>query len=159
MRKKFHGKTAPCPTEELTVRCITPLVVWGKGKIKEGENVDSTLNDIRILKEVKRLKRVFKNVADNVKNLTDKLINRAAFMLVSLEDMESEITKSGLMLEMSQGEYSIDRAHPLISSYNTMIKNYSAVIKQLTELLPHEDKLIAGNELMKYLTQPRQTVK
>ena len=41
---------------------------------------------------------------------------------------------------MCQGEYSIDRENPALKSYNTTIKNYQALIKQITELLPNENE-------------------
>ena len=43
---------------------------------------------------------------------------------------------------MCQGKYDIERANPSLSSYNTMIKNYTTTSKQLFELLPKEDTTI-----------------
>ena len=43
---------------------------------------------------------------------------------------------------MCQGAYSIDRENPALRSYNTSIKNYQSLIKQITELLPKDEKSI-----------------
>ena len=40
---------------------------------------------------------------------------------------------------MCQGSYDIDRENPALKSYNTTIKNYTSVIKQLNDMLPVED--------------------
>lgn len=43
---------------------------------------------------------------------------------------------------MPQGEYSILREHPALKSYNSMVQRYSGIIKQLTDLLPKEVKVV-----------------
>ncbi len=84
-----------------------------------------------IEQEAKRIKKLYKDLPKNRKELAEKLIERAAFMLVSLQDMEVRINTDGNIVKMPQGDYEIERAHPLLTSYNAMIKNYTAVIKQL----------------------------
>ena len=84
-----------------------------------------------IKKETSRIKKLYKDLPENRKKLAEKLIERAAFMLVSLEEMERQINQDGNMVTMPQGDYEIERAHPLLTVYNAMIKNYTAVIKQL----------------------------
>ena len=81
-------------------------------------------------KEITRLKKVYKNLPKDTLENVKKLIERAAYMLVSLEDMEAKIDADGLVISMPQGDYSIDRAHPLLQPYNAMVKNYNATIKQ-----------------------------
>ena len=39
---------------------------------------------------------------------------------------------------MCQGDYSIKRENPALRSYNTCVKNYQNIIKQITDLLPKE---------------------
>ena len=110
--------------------------------------------DKRIKQEQRRIAKLFKNLPSDRLQVTKKLIERAAYMLVSLEDMEAQITSDGLTVEMPQGSYSISRAHPLLSSYNAMVKNFNATIKQLSEALPPVEAERAGQALMNFVTKP-----
>lgn len=101
----------------------------------EKDNVSILGKDERIKKEYSRLKKLYKDLPDDRKKLSEKLLERAAFMSVSLSEMEETITAEGNMVTMPQGDYEIDRAHPLLAVYNAMIKNYAAVIKQLDAFL------------------------
>lgn len=110
-------------------------------------------------KEITRLKKVYKNLPKNVFENSKKLIERAAYMLVSLEDMEEKIDADGLVVSMPQGDYTIERAHPLLQPYNAMVKNYNATVKQLNELLPDANVEAAGSALMEFVTKPKQRAK
>lgn len=107
----------------------------------------------RIKKEISRIKKLYKNLPKERKAITEKLIERAAYMLVSLEDMERRITHDGLVVEMPQGKYTIERAHPLLMQYNAMVKNYNSTIKQLGESLPPVEVEKAGEALMRFATK------
>ena len=50
-----------------------------------------------------------------------------------------KVKKDGVVTEMCQGNYNIDRENPALKSYNTTIKNYQALIKQITDLLPNQN--------------------
>lgn len=90
----------------------------------------------KIKYEEKRLEKILKDVPKQQIALCRRLIERAAFMLVTLEDYEQDITVNGVITEMEQGKYTIHRENPAAKGYNTMVKNYQAVIRQLTDLLP-----------------------
>mgnify|MGYP006988833666 CR=1 FL=1 len=108
----------------------------------------------RTKKEQRRIAKLYKDLPRERLEVTKKLIDRAAYMLVSLEDMEEQINEDGLIIEMPQGDYSICRAHPLLQSYNAMIKNFNATIKQLGEALPPVAAEAAGQALMKFVAKP-----
>jgi hypothetical protein len=120
--------------------------------------VDDTLN-ARIKKEQRRIAKLYKNLTKDRLEITKKLIERAAYMLVSLEEMEEKIASDGLVVEMPQGQYTIERAHPLLQQYNAMVKNYNATIKQLNESLPPVEAEQAGQALMMFATKPTQAGK
>ena len=65
------------------------------------------------------------------------LIDKAKFMEKTLHELQEKITKGGVITEMCQGAYNIDRANPALQAYNVTIKNYTAVIKQLNEMIPN----------------------
>lgn len=120
--------------------------------------MDELLN-ARIKKEQRRIAKPYKNLPKERREITKKLTERAAYMLVSLEDMEAKIAEDGLVVKMPQGTYTIERAHPLLQQYNAMIKNYNSTIKQLNELLPPAEAEQAGQALMRFVTKPSQVAK
>ena len=120
--------------------------------------MDDTLK-ARQKKEITRLKKIYKNLpADSLENVK-KLIERVAYMLVSLEEMEAKIDADGLVVSMPQGDYTIERAHPLLQPYNAMVKNYNAAVKQLSEFLPNAEVEAAGTALMKFISEPKRQAK
>lgn len=120
--------------------------------------MDDTLYN-RQKKEQNRIKKIYKNLPKERLEIAKKLIERAAYMLVSLEDMEAKISEDGLVVVMPQGSYEIERAHPLLQPYNAMVKNYNATIKQLNEMSPNSDTEKAGQALMMFATKPNQAAK
>ena len=107
-------------------------------------------------KEQNRIKKIYKNLPKEQLELNKKLIERAAYMLVSLEDMEAKINADGLVVTMPQGSYQIERAHPLLQPYHAMVKNYNATIKQLSDLSPSAEVSRAGQALMMFATKPNK---
>lgn len=94
--------------------------------------------DERISKEEKRLRRIYKNVDKDQKAIIDGLIQRAAYMRVTLEDYEKDLDKGGYteMFTQSPNTPPYERERPVARLYNTMNKNYQSIIKQLTDLVP-----------------------
>lgn len=91
-----------------------------------------------IKKEMTRLKKIYSNLEDNRKKIAESLIQEAAFMRATLGELKVLIDEKGPIDEMSQGEYTILREHPAVKTYNTMIQRYTAVTKQLNDMLPKE---------------------
>ena len=79
-----------------------------------------------------------KKLSDNVVALA--LIDKAEFMEKTLGELQTQIEQIGTITEMCQGSYNIQRANPALQAYNVTIKNYTAVMKQLNEMLPKQDK-------------------
>lgn len=102
-------------------------------------NEDLT-KDTRIKAEEKRLKRIYKNIDKDKKAIIDGLIQRAAYMRVTLEDYEKDIDEGGYteMFTQSINTPPYERERPVARLYNTMNKNYQSIIKQLSDLLPKE---------------------
>lgn len=110
-------------------------------------------------KELRRIKKLFKEMPDRWKKVNEKLFIRAANMAVFLSEMEEKLATEGLIVSMPQGDYEIERAHPLLQQYNSMVKNYNATIKQLSEALPPAAAEAAGSALMKFVTKPKKPTK
>ena len=94
--------------------------------------------------EERRLARIFKDIDEKRKATTRGLINRAAFMRVSLEDLEEDLNKNGFTEWFSQGDQEpYQRERPAAKIYNTMNVSYQKIVRQLTDLLPKENQSAA----------------
>lgn len=92
----------------------------------------------RIKAEEVRLRKIYKNIDEDNKAIIDGLINRAAYMRITLEDWEKDIDEKGYIEMFTQSEKTdpYERERPVIRLYNTMNKNYQSIIKQLSDLVP-----------------------
>lgn len=103
-----------------------------------------------IKKEISKYKKIFKAVSDDKKPLTEKLYNQAAFMNVTLSELQNIINLEGAVIESVNGNgFKTYNEHPAQKSYNTMIKNFNATIKTLIDLLPETQQ--KDDELMEFL--------
>lgn len=94
--------------------------------------------DARISKEECRLRRIYKDVDEDNKAIIDGLIQRAAYMRITLEDWEVDIKENGYYEMFTQSERTppYERERPVTRLYNTMNKNYQSIIRQLSDLVP-----------------------
>ena len=94
--------------------------------------------DTRILKEESRLRKIYNDLKIDNKAIIDGLIQRAAYMRITLEDYEKDLDENGYVEMFSQSEKTepYERERPVARLYNTMNKNYQSIIKQLSDLLP-----------------------
>lgn len=103
-------------------------------------------------KELKKLKKIFKDIEPGKRQTVEKLISNAAFMAESLDDLQEIIRDKGFVEEYQNGanQYGVKKCSE-VEIYNTMIKNYSSIIKQLVDLLPNEAKG-SGDELLDFIS-------
>lgn len=107
--------------------------------------------DALIKKEVTKLTNIFKNLSTGTKNSITNLINEAAFMSVSLAELRAIINKKGYIEEYQNGENQkgIKKAAE-VDIYNSLIKHYMAIMKQLLDLLPKTEVVAAENIIAKF---------
>lgn len=114
---------------------------------------DKSTADALVKKEIGRLCRIFKSVPKDKMTAVQSLIRNAAFMAVTLDDLQDTINTNGVTDKYQNGEnqWGVKKS-PEVEVYNSMIKNYSAVCKQLIDLLPDGDKeKAAGDKLAAFL--------
>ena len=105
----------------------------GKGMAARAEKT----KEQRIKSEKSRLKGVFRELDENKRKLVTPLIEKAAFMGVELDDLQKTIEQEGWTSEYKNGENQYGtKKSPEAETYIALSKNYAAVIKQLTELVP-----------------------
>ena len=103
-------------------------------------------------KELNKLKKIFKDIEPNKRQTVEKLIENAAFMAESLTALQEVIRQKGFVEEYQNGanQYGVKKCSE-VEIYNTMIKNYSSIIKQLVDLLPDGTKS-SGDELLDFIS-------
>ena len=93
----------------------------------------------KISNEVVRLSKNYAEIDGKTRSIIRGLIQRAAFMRVSLEELEDDLNENGFTDWFSQGDQEpYQRKRPSAELYNTLNANYQKIIKQLTDLLPKE---------------------
>ena len=105
----------------------------GKGMATKKEKT----KEQRIKSEKTRLKGIFKDLDENKKKLVTPLIEKAAFMSIELDELQNVIEETGWTSEYKNGENQYGtKKSPEAETYIALSKNYAAIIKQLTELVP-----------------------
>lgn len=101
----------------------------------------------RIKREIRRLRRIFKKMDDDTKKATQSLLENAAFMAITLEDLQEVINREGVISEYQNGANQWGtKKSPEVEVYNTMIKHYMSIIKQLTDLLPKDAEVVKEDD-------------
>lgn len=94
--------------------------------------------DKLINKEIKKLKALFKDISDEKREIANRLIERVAFMTITLKILEDDIKEKGPTYRFEQGSQKMIIENPSQKSYNTMINRYTAACRELFNLLPKE---------------------
>lgn len=102
--------------------------------------------DTRVKAEKKRLMDVFSGVDEQKLSVVIGLIDRAAFMRCTLEDLEAEIKENGETELFSQGkEEPYYRETPCSKKYDTRSAIYLKIIAKLREELPKQEQGAGGD--------------
>ena len=93
----------------------------------------------KINRELKRLQKIYENIETGRKKSVEKLINDAAFMAVTLEEIRLVIQRDGVVETYQNGENQKGvKKSSAVEVYDKMVNTYSKVIKQLCDLLPEK---------------------
>ncbi|CAM3876193.1 hypothetical protein COLU111180_11930 [Cohnella lubricantis] len=94
----------------------------------------------RIAAAKSKIKRQFSKLDARTKKIAESLIDNAAFMVVTLEDLQAKINTDGAVSKYQNGANQWGtKKSPEVEIYNSMIKNHMSIMKQLTDLLPKPD--------------------
>lgn len=88
-----------------------------------------------IKSEIKGFTTLLADLDEEEMILPNKLIEELAFMRVTLRELKIKVMEDGVVTEMEQGAYSIDRENPALKSYNTTIQRYNTTLKQLDDMV------------------------
>ena len=97
--------------------------------------------DKRIKAEMKKLSQLYISLPSNKIELLTPMMQNAAFMKATLEDLQEIINAEGATDEYCNGANQFGKKPSAnIQAYNTMVKNYTNIIEKLNKLLPAEVK-------------------
>ncbi len=91
----------------------------------------------KIKAEMRRLNSLFKNMPKDTKKVVKSLIENAAFMSVTLSELQEHINLNGVTDKYQNGANQWGtKKSPEVEIHISMTKNHTAVMKQLADLLP-----------------------
>lgn len=101
--------------------------------------------------EKRKLNQIVKLVPDNKKAIASNIADELAFMTATLAELKENVKENGTIEHFKQGKQDFFRESPALKSYNTTIKQYSALYKQLCDLLPKDTQPIENDPLMDFI--------
>lgn len=97
--------------------------------------------ETRIKDELARLSDVYKVLPPNTLAIVMPLLENAAFMKVTLDDLQEVINANGCSDDYQNGANQFGKkASADLQAYNSLIKNYNTVSDRLEKLLPPEQR-------------------
>ena len=109
----------------------------------------------RIKAEIRRVKPLFANLTEDKIKFADKVICQFATTQIILERLADEINNNDILENFEQGLQKFKRENPALKAYNSTIKSYTTLAKQLIDLLPDKRESKAGQDIMTFITQPK----
>ena len=106
--------------------------------------------------DIKEVRKVFESLNDSKSKMALSLLDKADFMNETLTKLEKKVKEDGVVTTMCQGDYNIERENPALRSYNTTIKNYTSVVKQIVDLLPENSSKQVGEDLLKFIASGKK---
>ena len=95
----------------------------------------------RISAEYKRMKELFSALPENELSFCDPLLQNAAFMFATLQDLQLAINLNGVTDVYQNGaNQSGTKASADLQAYNSLAKVYNALMDKLSNRLPKEIK-------------------
>lgn len=85
--------------------------------------------------KLKKIQQILKKQDNDKSKLALSLVEEAFFCGETLEKLKDEVEDTGVVTTMCQGDYYITRENPALRSYNTTLKSYQNLIKQIVELM------------------------
>ena len=103
--------------------------------MKKGSDILTKIKRI----DINSIKDTFEELGTDKAKLGLSLIEEAKFMKTTLTKLKRKIKSDGVVTQMCQGKYDIERANPALSQYNMLIKNYQSCINNIVNLLPKDE--------------------
>ena len=97
--------------------------------------------ETRVKREKDRLFDIFKDLEPNKLKTCHALIDRAAFITISLQDLEEMLNETGWVEYYQNGENQFGMKKAAAADVHiSLTKNLNAIVKQLLDLVPPAQK-------------------
>ena len=107
--------------------------------LERGVNLAELTKEKRIRSEYTRMKKMFAAMPENERKFCDPLLQNAAFMCVTLKDLQESINENGTSDTYQNGRnQSGVKASADLQAYNSLAKVYNALMDKLSAKLPKE---------------------
>lgn len=89
---------------------------------------------------------------ENKRSVCAGLIENSAFMRVTLEDLQEQISGGNLVDQYRNGENQFGlKQSANLQAYNALMKNYTVVMKQLLNMLPGRGSITSAQRLNDFI--------
>lgn len=106
-----------------------------------------------ISKEMKQLKRSLKVIPKERQPIAQNIYNELLFIQNTLDKLKNEVEEQGTQTLFKQGQQEFLRENPSLKGYNTTIKNYSNLYKQLIDLMPQVKPVEEKDPLVEFIKE------
>lgn len=123
-----------------------------RGSIREGGSWAGFRGESMAKKRIStELKEILDKIPEDRKAIAGRIADELVFMQSTLQDLKKQIKENGTVELFEQGKQSFMRESPALKSYNTTIQRYSALYKQLCDMLPKEVEAEKSNAVYDFL--------
>ena len=104
-------------------------------------------------KKIAELEAILERIPEDKKYIGEKIVDELIFMQDTLTALKRKIKEDGTIEEFIQGKQQFTREAPALTSYNKTVARYSALYKQLTELMPKTQEAQKSNAVYDFLKE------
>ena len=102
-------------------------------------------------KKIAELEEILERIPEDKKYIGRKIIDELIFMQETLTTLKRKIKEKGTEEEFVQGKQNFVRESTALRSYNTTVQRYSALYKQLTDLMPKTPEPEGSNAVYDFI--------
>lgn len=132
-------------TRKVALKTAKSTTSRGKGKPRS-ISLDAGLEEVeekkkRVAKEQKRLQKIFSTLDGNKLQLAMRLIERASFLKVEIEDLENHLQSHGWIDVYQNGDTQFGfKKSPQNETIINLSKQYTTIISKLMDYVPQAQK-------------------
>ena len=109
-----------------------------------------------ISKEMKQLKKVLKLIPKDRLPIAQNIYNELLFIQRTLDKLKEEVETQGTTTLFKQGQQEFLRENPALKGYNTTLKNYSNLYKQLVDFFAPDNIIEEADPLMTFIKEQQK---
>ena len=100
---------------------------------------------------MKQLKKILKVIPRDRQPIAQNIYNELLFIQRTLDKLKNDVDTEGTTTLFKQGQQEFIRENPALKGYNTTIRNYSSLYKQLIDLLPPVEPVQEVDPLLSFI--------